>query len=97
MLKTAADSGLSIDWGAFGLVLVASLVAALVIVAFFSIALRLLATGTPPMTGPGSAGSAAGASPRNPLAVVAAVVCIAICVAAVLYGLYLVIPIFHAK
>jgi len=75
---------IDIDWGAFGLVLVAALVASVVIVVFYSVALRLLAVG-------GDGGR------RPAAATIGAVVCIAICVAAVLYGIYLVIPLFHGK
>ena len=89
-MRTAAQQGISIDWGAFGLVVVAAVAASVVIVVFFSVALRLLATGT--STGP--AGNPTSVS-RPPLATAGAVVCVAICVAAVLYGLYLVIPAFH--
>ena len=74
---------IEIDWGAFGLVFVAALAAAVVIVLFFSVALRLLSLGPDAPHRPGGA-------------TVAAIVCIAVCVAAVLYGIYLVIPLFHA-
>ena len=75
---------IDIDWGAFGLVLVTALVASVVIVVFYSVALRLLSTGEDRARRPAPAA-------------IAAVVCIAICVAAVLYGIYLVIPLFHGK
>jgi hypothetical protein len=72
-----------IDWAAFGLVLVSALVAAMLIVVFFAVAMRLLALGPDPR--------------RRPLpATIGAFLCIAVCVAAVLYGIYLVIPLFHA-
>jgi hypothetical protein len=75
---------IDIDWGAFGLVLVAALAASVVIVVFYSVALRLLALGPD-------------GQHRPVPATVGAVVCIAVCVAAVLYGVYLVIPLFHGK
>jgi len=75
---------IDIDWGAFGLVLVAALVASVVIVVFYAVALRLLSTGSD-------------GGHRPVPATVGAMVCIAICVAAVLYGIYLVIPLFHGK
>jgi hypothetical protein len=75
---------IDIDWGAFGLVLVAALVASVVIVVFYSVALRLLSTGED-------------RAHRPAPATIAAIGCIAICVAAVLYGIYLVIPLFHGK
>jgi hypothetical protein len=75
---------IDINWGAFGLVFVSALAAAFVIVLFFSVAMRLLSLGPD--------------QKQRPLpATVGAIVCIAICVAAVLYGIYLVIPLFHGK
>ena len=71
-----------IDWGAFGLVLVAALVASVLVVTVFSVGIRLLSTGESIQS-------------RSPLATAGAFACFAICVAAVLYGLYLVIPQFH--
>lgn len=73
-----------IDWAAFWLVLVASLAASVVIVAFYSVALRLLSLG-------------ADARRRPPAAVAGAIVCLAVCGAAVLYGIYLVVPLFHGR
>lgn len=73
---------IDIHWGAFALVLVASLAASVVIVAFYSVAMRLLSLG-------------ADAQHRPAAATVGAIVCIAVCVAAVVYGIYLVIPLFH--
>jgi hypothetical protein len=75
---------IDINWGAFGLVFVAALVAAVVIVLFFSVAMRLLSLGPD-------------GGHRPVPATVGAIVCIAICIAAVLYGIYLVIPLFHGK
>ena len=71
-----------IDWGAFGLVLAAAFAASVLIVVVFSVGIRLLSTGESVRT-------------RSPLATGAAYLCIGICGAAVLYGLYLVIPQFH--
>lgn len=73
-----------IDWAAFGLVFAASLAASVVIVAFYSIAMRLLSLG-------------ADAGRRPPAAMAGAIACLAVCVAAVVYGIYLVVPLFHAR
>jgi hypothetical protein len=89
-MRIAAPQAVSIDWGAFGLVVVAALAASLMIVVFFSVALRLLAIGS--SAGPDRDSAS---EQRQPLATVGAVACVAICIAAVLYGLYLVIPAFH--
>lgn len=73
-----------IDWAAFGLVVVAALAATVLVVAVFSAGIRLLSTGD-------------SVSTRSPAATGAAWLCFALCAAAVLYGLYLVIPLFHGK
>jgi len=102
LLRTTDDPGagqfLGVDWGSFVVVLLVALAATVVIVCFYALALRLLALGAPldgsdeRSTAPASA---AATVHRPPLATAAAVVCIAICVAAVLYGIWLVIPQFH--
>lgn len=79
--------GISINWGALGLVTLTALVATVVIVTSYSVGIRLLAVGRDDPDAP--------AQRRPPLATAGAVVCIAIGVAAVLYGIYLVIPLFH--
>ncbi|RFA18689.1 hypothetical protein [Subtercola boreus] len=86
---------ISIDWGAFGLVFIISFAAAVVIVVFYALGLRLLATGSPDDTGEDGhvVGSARGARPAA--ATAGGYVCLAIGVAAVLYSLYLIIPQFH--
>lgn len=101
ILHTADDPGagqfLGVDWGSFVVVLLVALAATVVIVCFYALALRLLSLGAP-LDGSderSTAPAAAAAFQRPPLATVAAVVCIAICVAAVLYGIWLVIPQFH--
>ncbi|AXH34519.1 hypothetical protein DVJ78_02990 [Humibacter sp. BT305] len=73
---------IDIDWGAFVLVFAVALAATVAIVASYSVGLRLLATG-------------ADAKHRPAIATAGAFVCFAIGVAAVLYGLYLIIPQFH--
>lgn len=96
--SAAAPAGtgefLGVDWGAIALVAATTLVAAVVIVTLYSLGLRLLAVGSPNDLADGS-GSAAAASPRPLIATVGAVVCIGIGVLAVLYGVYLVVPLFH--
>jgi hypothetical protein len=85
--SSASSGWLGIDWGALALVTVTTLIASVVIVTFYSLGLRLLAVGSETADGAAHA--------RPPIATVGAVVCIAIGVAAVLYGIYLVIPLFH--
>lgn len=102
LLRTADDPGagqfLGVDWGSFVVVLLVALAATVVIVCFYALALRLLSLGAPldgsdeRSTAPASA---AVTVHRPPLATAAAIVCIAVCVAAVLYGIWLVIPQFH--
>jgi hypothetical protein len=79
---------ISIDWGAFGVVLGVSLVAAVGIAVFFAAGIRLLATGSP------DDGQIVH-SARPPIATFGAGVCFAICIATVLFGLWLIIPQFH--
>ncbi|MFK3671171.1 hypothetical protein ACI2IX_13470 [Leifsonia aquatica] len=101
ILHAADDPGagqfLGVDWGSFVAVLLVALAATVVIVCFYALALRLLSLGAP-LDGSderSTAPATAATFHRPPLATVAAVVCIAICVAAVLYGIWLVIPQFH--
>jgi hypothetical protein len=90
------DDMISIDWGAFGLVFAISFAAAVVIVVFYALGLRLLATGSPDDTGAdGSVVSGSDRGPRPLGATVGGYVCLGIGVAAVLYSLYLIIPQFH--
>ena len=79
---------ISIDWAAFGVVLGISFVAAVGIAVFFAVGIRLLSTGSP------DDGQLVHAA-RPPLATVGAGLCFAVCVATVLFGLWLVIPQFH--
>ena len=100
-VRTADDPGagqfLGVDWGSFVVVLLVALAATVVIVCFYALALRLLAVGAP-LDGSDErrpAAASAAAFHRPPIATVAAVVCIAICVAAVLYGIWLIVPQFR--
>lgn len=80
----AAGAGqfLGVDWGSFVLVFVVAFTASVLIVATYAFGLRLLGAG------PDRA--------HRPLtATVGAYACLAVGVAAVLYGLYLIIPQFH--
>jgi hypothetical protein len=99
MLEAAAAPGagefLGVDWGSIALVSVVALVATVVIVTFFSLGLRLLAVGSPDDVD-GRSGSVAAASPRPPIATIGAVLCIGVGIVGVLYGIYLVIPLFHS-
>jgi hypothetical protein len=95
-LATAASSSsgssgwLGVDWSALAWVTVTTLVATVVIVTFYSLGLRLLASGSTTGSGDGAV------LHRPPIATAGAILCIAIGVAAVLYGIYLVIPLFHS-
>lgn len=71
-----------IAWGSLGLVVVAALAATVVVVGIFSAGIRLLSTGET-------------SASRSTAATAGAYLCFGVCVAAVLYGLYLVIPALH--
>ncbi|GAA1445952.1 hypothetical protein [Leifsonia poae] len=90
---------LGVDWGSFVVVTLVALTATVVIVVFYAIGLRLLAIGSP-ADGSDERGEHTDvgdsvARPRPPLATAGAVVCFAIGVAAVLYGIWLLVPQFH--
>ena len=69
-----------IDWIAFLSVAGASLLAAVIVVGFYSLGLRLLTPSGQPSSGIRRLG---------------AVTCFVICAVAVLYGVYLIVPAFH--
>ncbi|MCS5715430.1 hypothetical protein NVV95_12825 [Herbiconiux sp. CPCC 205716] len=73
---------LGVDWGAFVVVFVVAFAASILVVGSYAVGLRLLSTG-------------ASVKERSLPATAGAVVCYAIGVAAVLYGLWLIIPQFH--
>ncbi len=73
---------IDIDWGALALVSITALVASVGIVVLYSLGMRLLAAGPD-------------VAHRPMAATVGAWVCIGIGGLAVLYGIYLVIPVFH--
>ena len=83
---------LTIDWAAFALVLGVALAAAVGISLFYSMGLRLLAVGSPDGAG---TRSGSGSGSRSPGALLGAGVCFAVCIGAVLFGLWLIIPQFH--
>lgn len=95
LLRAAADgSFLGVDWGAFVVVSLVALAATVVIVVCYALGLRLLAAGAPLDEPDGS--PAGGPAVRRPaIATGGAVVCFAIGVAAVLYGIWLIVPQFH--
>jgi hypothetical protein len=99
VLAGGSGQSITIDWGAFALVFAVALVAGVVIVSFYALGLRLLSLGSPAdgsdVRGEVTAVPDATTRPRPALAVPAAMVCFAIGAAAVLYGLYLIIPQFH--
>jgi hypothetical protein len=69
-----------IDWSAFLTVAGASLLAAVVVVGFYSLGLRLLTPAGQPSSG---------------IRRVGAITCFVVCALAVLYGIYLIVPAFH--
>ncbi|WP_223695149.1 peptidase [Leifsonia poae] len=108
-----------IDWGAFFIVFVASLVGSSLVVCLYALGMRLLAvsgralfvepveftdaiTVISPEEAAHAMKKARKARKKNPMterqkraAVVGAYACFVLCAAAVLYGLYLIIPFFH--
>ncbi|MCG2624299.1 hypothetical protein LVY72_20625 [Arthrobacter sp. I2-34] len=72
------------DWLAFVLVAGATLAAAMVLVGTYGLGVRLLAV----------AADSAGARQRMVRA--SAFACFGVCAAAVLYGIYLIVPAFHS-
>jgi len=74
-----------INWGAFLIVAVATLVSAVVIVGLYSTGVRLYAVSVDERV------------PSTRIARVAAYLCFTLCAIGVLYGLYLIVPFFHQK
>ena len=75
---------MNIDWLAFVVVAIATLVSALIVVGSYGLGVRLLAV----------AADAAGA--RQRVVRSSAYACFGVCAAAVLFGIYLIIPAFHS-
>ncbi|MFF8185634.1 hypothetical protein ACF044_00025 [Microbacterium sp. NPDC016588] len=100
---TSASAGwLGVDWGSIGLVFVVGLVATLLIVGLYTAGIRFLAVGAPDIR-VGADGdpegrdavTAARVAPRPAAATIGGYACFAGFAAAVLVGVYLVIPAFH--
>jgi len=98
---------LGVDWGAFVVVFLVALAATAVIVTSFALGIRAFAAGAEE---PAGAGAGAGAGADGATAAVAAgpgpvdrpagataagLACFAVGVAAVLYGLWMIVPQFH--
>ncbi len=95
---------LGVDWGAFVVVFATALAATAVIVTSFALGIRLFADGAVESDGGSGAGARAGASAgasasarrSRPLAAtVAGGLCFAVGTAAVLFGLWIIVPQFH--
>ena len=90
---------LGVDWGAFVVVFATALAATAVIVTSFALGIRLFADGAVESDGgSGVVAAGAGASARRsrPLAAtVAGGLCFAVGTAAVLFGLWMIVPQFH--
>ncbi|MFB2556870.1 hypothetical protein [Herbiconiux liangxiaofengii] len=76
------DSFLGVNWGAFVVVFLVAFAASMLVVGSYALGLRLLSTG-------------ASTRERSMPATIGAGLCFAVGVAAVLYGLWLIIPQFH--
>jgi hypothetical protein len=76
-----------IDWAAFLIVAVASLVATALVVSLYSLGLRFRAVTRPD--------ARTGDPVRPPFATVLSYLCFALSACAVLYGIYLIVPFFH--
>ncbi|UFS59586.1 hypothetical protein [Subtercola endophyticus] len=85
----------NINWGAFVVVALVSFAAAVIVVIFYALSLRLLATGSADDTESDGTVTSSAASHRPLAATVGGYACLAVSAAAVLYGLYLIIPQFH--
>lgn len=95
ILHAAAPEGsfLGVDWGSFVVVLLVAFAATTVVVIGYAAALRLLAVGAPLDD---AGGAVAVRTTRRPVvATVGAAVCFAVAGAAVLFGIWLIVPQFH--
>lgn len=85
--EVSADGAfLGVQWGSLAIVTIVAFVVTVVVVVFYALGLRLLAVGLSADGGPGR---------RPVIATIGGWACIAIGAAAVIYGVYLVIPVFH--
>lgn len=89
---------MDIDFGSIAIVAGVGFVAAVGVVLVYTIGLRLLGTGQPADTG-GERTQYGEETPRSghtpPIALAGAGLCFALCIAAVLYGIWMTIPQFH--
>ncbi len=79
---------MSIDWLAYLVVALVTLVATLLVVGLYSTGVRLYAISSDPDPGPAASG-------RLGLVKAGAYACFAACGVAVLYGVYLIVPALH--
>lgn len=84
---------LNVDWSSIAEVCIVTLVATVAIVTVFSVGLRLLSIGSPDDGGEIAGHGTLAARPAA--ATLGGYVCVGIGAAAVLYGVYLVVPLFH--
>lgn len=89
---------MDIDFTSIGTVAAVGFVAAVGVVLLYTLGLRLLGTGQPVDAG-GEHTQYAQETPRSghtpPLALAGAGLCFAVCIAAVLFGIWMTIPQFH--
>jgi hypothetical protein len=90
-----AGQFLGVDWGAFVVVFLVALAVSAVVVIFYSLGLRLLAVGSADDMGADGSIVLAAHGQRPLGASIGGYLCLAIGIAAVLYGLYWIIPQFH--
>lgn len=74
-----------INWGAFLVVAIATLVSAVLVVGLYATGVRLYAVSVDERV------------PSTRVARAAAYLCFVLCAAGVLYGIYLIVPAFHHK
>jgi hypothetical protein len=88
-----AGEFLGVDWSSIAVVCIVTLVATVAVVTIFSIGLRLLSIGS---ADDGGDVATAGAISSRPIgATLGGYLCVGVGAAAVLYGIYLVVPLFH--
>ncbi|GAA4663548.1 hypothetical protein [Frondihabitans cladoniiphilus] len=91
--STPATGFLGVNWSSIAEVCIVTLVATVVIVTVFSVGLRLLSIGSP--DDGGETATAGTLSSRPVGATLLGYLCVGVGGAAVLYGIYLVVPLFH--
>jgi hypothetical protein len=94
LTATPAKGFLGVDWSSIAEVCIVTLIATVAIVTIFSIGLRLLSIGA--ADDGGDTAAAVAVSPRPLAAALVGYLCVGVSGAAVLYGIYLVIPAFHS-